>query len=154
MRVLVLATGKTRKGPLTDLCAEYMKRLKAFWPTQEVELPQVKFGSAEQIKAKEAQAQLEKIPQNATVIALDETGKEFSTRQLAQKLETFQNSGTQTLCFIIGGAEGLDDSIRQRADLTLSLSQLTFPHQLARVVLLEQIYRCATLLAGHPYHRD
>jgi len=88
-----------------------------------------------------------KIPQQARLVALDERGKDLTTRQFAALL-------AQPTAFVIGGADGLDAAIKKRAALLLRLSALTLPHALAQVVLCEQIYRAATLLTGHPYHRD
>ena len=87
------------------------------------------------------------LPPKARVVALDERGEDYSTRQFAQLLRS-------ETAFVIGGADGLDPGVKQRADLLLRLSSLTLPHALAQVVLLEQIYRAASILTGHPYHRE
>ncbi|MDD9912795.1 MAG: 23S rRNA (pseudouridine(1915)-N(3))-methyltransferase RlmH [Alphaproteobacteria bacterium] len=154
MKITVIATGKPKKGPLLELSDLYQKRLNAYFPTSIIELPQSKSNSAVQIKQQESIVQLAKIPNNSVVIALDERGKQPTTQKLAEKIQTWRDTGSAQLCFIIGGAEGLSDDVRQRADFILSLSALTLPHQMARVVMLEQIYRSATILAGHPYHRE
>jgi 23S rRNA (pseudouridine1915-N3)-methyltransferase len=117
-----------------------------------LELPQSKAATPAQIKRQEGKTQQAKIPAGAFTIALDETGRRLSTQALADQFAQWQTEHSH-LCFLIGGAEGLDDTIKQRADVILSLSDLTLPHQLARLLLLEQVYRCATVLAGHPYHR-
>ncbi len=91
---------------------------------------------------------------NAFIIALDETGKDMSSRQLADKIGVWRDDGCRELVFIIGAADGLRDDIRQQANLTLSLGRMTWPHMLARVLLAEQIYRAISILSGHPYHRD
>jgi 23S rRNA (pseudouridine1915-N3)-methyltransferase len=100
-----------------------------------------------QLKPKDAGKIRDKIPRHARLVALDERGKDLTTRQFAALL-------TEPTAFVIGGADGLDPAIRKKAALLLRLSALTLPHALAQVVLCEQIYRAATLLTGHPYHRD
>lgn len=131
-----------------------MKRLQPFSPTKVVELPHGKGQTAEQIKESEAALQLAKVPAGATLVALDEKGQSLSSLAFAKELEKLQNEGVGEAVFLIGGAEGLHESVRQKARLTLSLSALTFPHMLVRPILAEQLYRAATILAGHPYHRE
>lgn len=154
MRATLIATGKCKDKEILSLCAEYLKRLQAFFPTTVVEVPQTKADRSEDIKAGEAKAQLAKIPDGAYVIALDEHGKNPTTRAFASKIEQIQLLGKSELVFIIGGSDGLHSSVLQRADFTLSLSALTFPHMMVRPIILEQLYRAGTVLAGHPYHRD
>lgn len=100
---------------------------------------------------KEAKIILDALPQQTIIIALDERGKEFTSQDFALKLEHWQN--TQHLAFIIGGTEGLDDSIKEKAQLTWALSKLTLPHQLAKMMCLEQLFRGLSILNNHPYHR-
>ena len=102
--------------------------------------------------AREAEALLAAIPEKAHVIALDNRGASWSTEQVAEQLERWQELG-KSLVLLIGGADGLHPSVRQRADQMWSLSALTFPHPLVRVVLAEQLYRAQSLLDNHPYHR-
>lgn len=97
---------------------------------------------------------LSKINPQAALIILDEKGKTLPSRTFAQKIDEIQNSGISTIQFVIGGADGLSDEIRTRATLLLSFGTQTWPHLLARVMLIEQIYRAQQILAGHPYHRD
>ncbi|MFZ2620838.1 MAG: 23S rRNA (pseudouridine(1915)-N(3))-methyltransferase RlmH [Alphaproteobacteria bacterium] len=153
MKLTLLSTGKLKRGAVSELCAEYEKRLGAYATLTQIELPQVKDGNPATIKAKEAQAQLAKVPTGALLIALDERGKTYSTAQFAEKLNSWQQLAKPVI-FLIGGAEGLDDSVRARADSVWSLSPLTFPHQLVRALVLEQLYRAFSLNAGHPYHRE
>ena len=87
-------------------------------------------------------------------MALDERGRQLGSRDFAQKLGAWRDQGVAEIAFVIGGADGLAESLRRRADLTLSLGQMTWPHMLARAMLVEQIYRAQQILAGHPYHRD
>jgi 23S rRNA (pseudouridine1915-N3)-methyltransferase len=93
------------------------------------------------------------LPPVCTVVALDEAGSSFTTSQFARRLEAFRREG-RDVAFVIGGADGLDQGLKQSAALLLSLSPLTLPHQLVRVLLVEQLYRCASLLHQHPYHRE
>lgn len=135
------------------LFADYQKRLKPHFPLQLIELPHGK-GEGKTLKKAEADNLLRKIPEASCVIALDERGKNVSTTAFAGKLGKWKDEGVRDLVVIIGGADGLDEEVRNRADWVWSLSSLTFPHLLVRVILAEQLYRAATILAGHPYHRD
>ena len=94
------------------------------------------------------------IPDKARVVVLDEHGDTLSSREFADQLRKWQNTGTDTVAFLIGGADGHGKNVKQRANLTLSFGRMTLPHFLMRVVLAEQIYRAKTILDGHPYHRD
>lgn len=152
MSATILATGRCRDKHLLALEAEYLKRLKPFLATTIIELPHGK-SSGDALKREEAAVQLAKIPENAFVIALDERGKQPGTTQFSTQLDTWRQNG-KPLFFIIGGADGLDESVRNRADATIALSALTFPHQMVRVILAEQLYRAMTLINGHPYHRS
>lgn len=155
MQITILATGKCKEKPILQLEEKYFKLLKSHFKTSIIELPQAKVQRAEDIKAQEAKQQLDKISDSSYVIALDERGDLLSTRQFAQMLKQVQMDGTKKdMVFVIGGAEGLDESIRKRANKVISLSKLTFPHMMVRPILEEQIYRAASLNAGHPYHRD
>ena len=102
----------------------------------------------------EARLMIERIPPAALVIALDETGLAMTSRQLSSQMEKWRNQGRSSLCFLIGGADGLGESARERADHFLSLGPLTLPHQLARLILIEQLYRAQSISNNHPYHRD
>ncbi len=154
MKVTIIATGKCKEKDILSLCDTYLKRLKGYFPTKVVEVPQVKAQTRTQVQEAEAKLQLAKIPQNSFVIALDETGKMPKTTQLAQTIQKQQLQGISHLTFIIGGADGLSPEVKNKAQLMLSLSPLTFPHMLVRPILLEQLYRIGTHLAGHPYHRE
>lgn len=147
---LILAIGKLR-GAEAELCAEYLKRLKGEIVVREIAAPKSLPPGAAQ-KA-EAELLLKAIPPKSFVVLLDERGKDLSSREFAAKLESWltQRDG---LAFIIGGADGVTDGVRARADFTLGLGRATWPHRLARVMLLEQLYRAQQINAGHPYHRD
>ena len=149
MHIQLIAVGRCRDKAIQSLCAEYLKRLKAYYPTTVVEV-----AAAGEDTVTEAGNLLAKIPSDAKVVALDERGKSLTTRDFAGQLQRWLDDGTRTVVLLIGGAAGLTDAVRARADLILSLSALTLPHMLVRPVVLEQIYRAATVNSGHPYHRD
>ena len=153
MKVTIIAMGRLQKGPHMELIENYQKRLP--WPVTIKELDIKKPAQrAEDRKAQEAEKLLQALPPAAAIIALDERGKDLSSRQLASKIENFQDSGIKDLAFFIGGADGLDASIRSKAHLVLGLGNLTWPHMMVRSMLMEQIYRSWSILNNHPYHRD
>lgn len=153
MKVILLAVGKCRDKAILSLCDEYSKRLKAYWPTDVAEVTaKASSSGAEHIEIEKYLSKLK--PEGLRIIALDERGKQFSSRDFSEKLTHFAETGCQTLVFIIGGADGHTDDLRNRADLVLGLSKFTLPHMLVRPVILEQIYRAATIKDNHPYHRD
>ncbi len=144
MRLSILAIGKLR-GAHAELCAEYKKRLTGDVAVREL--------TAATQKA-EGAALTAAIPMKAIVVLLDERGKDLSSRELADKMKGWQEQGAGDLVFIIGGADGLTEEVRARGHFTLGLGRKTWPHKLARVMLLEQLYRAQQINAGHPYHRD
>lgn len=131
---------------------EYSKRLPKRWHFQVREFQQSQGDSSDIIMSREADAMLSLIPDKAHVIALDNRGSSWSTEQVATQLENWQELG-KNLILLIGGADGLHPRCRARADQLWSLSPLTFPHPLVRVILVEQLYRAQSLLDKHPYHR-
>ncbi|HUY68566.1 MAG TPA: 23S rRNA (pseudouridine(1915)-N(3))-methyltransferase RlmH [Alphaproteobacteria bacterium] len=143
MKTTILAVGKWR-GPEAALGAEYHKRLGGKAGIKEI---------PSSTQKTENDLLLQAIPAKAFVILCDERGKEFSSRDFAAQLAAWQQRGTD-LAFVIGGADGVTDAIRQRADFVLSFGRATWPHRLARVMLLEQLYRARQIAAAHPYHRD
>lgn len=151
MRITVLAVGRLRRGPVAALCEEYTGRLS--WPLEIREVEARKRLEGPALKAHEAALLTDRIPANAILIALDERGRAIDSATLAKTLGGWRDEGRQDVCFIVGGADGLDPALRQRADLVLAFGPQTWPHQLVRVMLLEQIYRAERILAGHPYHR-
>lgn len=144
MKLTILAIGKLR-GAEAELCAEYAKRLTGGLQVRELTAP---------TQRAEAAALIEALPPRATVVLMDERGKDLSSRELAQKIKDWQEQGAGDLVFIIGGADGLTDEVRARGHFTLGLGRKTWPHKLARIMLLEQLYRAQQINAGHPYHRD
>ncbi len=144
MKLSILAIGKLR-GAHAELCAEYQKRLTGPVAVRELTAATQKAEGAALVAA---------IPVKAVVVLLDERGKDLSSRELADKMKAWQEQGGSDLVFIIGGADGLTDEVRARGHFTLGLGRKTWPHKLARVMLLEQLYRAQQINAGHPYHRD
>ncbi|HWD59542.1 MAG TPA: 23S rRNA (pseudouridine(1915)-N(3))-methyltransferase RlmH [Stellaceae bacterium] len=152
MRIVVLAIGKQRRGPLAELQALYAGRLVP--PPQIIELDEKRKLPPAQLQTREAELILAALPAGARLVALDERGEAWSSRDLAERLAAWRDHGTATLAFAIGGAEGLGRAVIERADAVLSLGAMTWPHLLVRGMLLEQLYRAQQILAGHPYHRD
>lgn len=156
--VRLLAVGRMKAGPERELFERYwtratpMAKQLGFGALDVVELRESQQGSAEARKADEAAQLLAKLPDGAALIALDERGKPITTPQISSKLEIFKDAG-KPVALIIGGPDGLDGSVRQRADLVISFGAMTMPHQLVRVLAAEQLYRAMTVLSGHPYHR-
>jgi 23S rRNA (pseudouridine1915-N3)-methyltransferase len=155
MKIMILAVGDKLPNWAETAVADYVKRMPREARVEIVPIrPEKRAGqSGERIKALEAARILEKLPAGCLLIALDEHGRELTTRELARTFDEWLHSG-RDIALIIGGADGLSPDILSRAESTLSLSRLTLPHALARVLLAEQLYRAWTLLANHPYHRD
>lgn len=159
MKVELIAVGNLKEKFYTDACREYGKRLGAFCHIHVTEIAEYKCpdspGEADIARTlkQEGQRILDALPDNATVVALCIEGKELSSEQLARYLDGAAVDGRSHLCFVIGGSWGLDDAVKRRADLRLSMSPMTFPHRLARVMLLEQLYRAFSINAGHKYHK-
>jgi len=153
MRIELIAVGRARRGPEAELVRRYLDALR--WPARVTEI-EAKAKSAGPARiAEEGRRLAAALPRaDFRLIALDEGGRLLASRDFAKRIETWQDSGTQALAFLIGGADGLDPALAARADLVLSLSKMTLPHLLARAVLAEQIYRAQQILAGHPYHRE
>jgi 23S rRNA (pseudouridine1915-N3)-methyltransferase len=148
MRVTVVAVGRAQDDHLNALWERYATRLKPKPALRLVEDKRRGPGGRE----REAALILAQIPDGATVVALDERGKVLDSAAFARQLGRWRADG-RDLVFVIGGADGLDDGVTARAALTLSLGAMTWPHQLVRVLLIEQLYRADTILSGHPYHR-
>jgi 23S rRNA (pseudouridine1915-N3)-methyltransferase len=157
VKLAILAVGHRMPAWVDAAFGEYAKRMPREMPLQLKELKPAQRSSATGDTARWMQAEAERIeaavPQGALRVVLDEHGRSFPTRGLADHLRRWRNDG-RDIVFIIGGADGLADTVKAQADLLWSLSPLTLPHGLVRVVLAEQLYRAASLLAGHPYHRD
>lgn len=155
MKLSVLAVGDKLPGWANTAVAEYLKRMPREARVELVEVkPDKRAGqSAEAIKASEATRLLERVPSGSRLVALDEHGREVSTRELAELLARWMTEG-RDVALLIGGADGLAGSLLEKAELKLALSRLTLPHALTRVLLAEQLYRAVSLLNNHPYHRE
>ncbi|MEX2542437.1 MAG: 23S rRNA (pseudouridine(1915)-N(3))-methyltransferase RlmH [Trueperaceae bacterium] len=152
MRYRIAAVGKLRRGFYQQACQHYLDRLQVFGRTEMVEVKEGRGGAPHQVPQAEAASLL--ALSEGRVAALDERGRGFRSRELAGRLDELELAGVSMLTLLVGGAGGLADVVRDRADELWSLSPLTLPHELARLVLLEQLYRAETIRAGHPYHRD
>jgi 23S rRNA (pseudouridine1915-N3)-methyltransferase len=155
VKLAIVALGHRMPAWVDAGYADYAKRLPRDWPLDLVELkPEARDRGRTVPQVLDAESQrLDAACAGATVVALDEQGSTWSTRDFAERLERWRES-TGSLAFVIGSADGLDPGFKRRAAARFSLSSLTLPHALVRVVLAEQIYRAASLIAGHPYHRD
>jgi 23S rRNA (pseudouridine1915-N3)-methyltransferase len=155
MQIHLIAVGTRMPAWVTSGYEEYVRRMPHECELRLVEIPLSKRGknrSALQNRREEGKAMLAAIPAQATVVALDVRGKAWSTETLADRLQDWLQGG-RDVALLVGGPDGLDDACLGRADLCWSLSALTLPHALVRVLLAEQLYRAWTVLQGHPYHR-
>ena len=158
-KVTILCVGKLKEKFYAEAVAEYSKRLKRHCTLEIIELPESRLpedpSPAEIRQALAAEAALieARLPKGGALIAMCIEGEELSSPALAEKVEQFGLSGASQLTFLIGGSVGLDAALKQKADLRLSMSPMTFPHHLARIMLLEQIYRAYQILSGSRYHK-
>jgi 23S rRNA (pseudouridine1915-N3)-methyltransferase len=156
MKFRIIAVGRMKAGPERALIETYLKRLTS--PIEIIEVEARKGLGGPALIAAEAKAIGKALGaargQQPALVALDERGMALSSRDFAQRLKTFESQGVSALDFIIGGADGLSEELKASARMKLSLGAMTWPHLLARVMLVEQLYRAQTILAGHPYHRD
>ena len=152
MRWRIVCIGRDRKGLYAPLTSEFLARLQR---TRRVEVVIAGESSGEDARARmaEAAALRKRIHDRDIVVGLDERGIELGSQELAARLSKTEREGGRDLCFVLGGASGLDEGLKRDADWLLSLSRMTLPHLLARVVLLEQLYRCETILRGEPYSK-
>ncbi len=151
MRIQVIAVGRARRGAARDLYEDYAGRLA--WEITLKEIEEKRPLAPPALKAREGALLLGAVPNGATLVALDAGGQALSSTALARRLESWRDNGVADLAFLIGGAEGLDKDVLDRADFVLSLGPMTWPHLLVRAMLAEQIYRAQSILSGHPYHR-
>jgi 23S rRNA (pseudouridine1915-N3)-methyltransferase len=151
LELLVLAVGRSRDAPIDALFAEYARRCP--WPIRLIELQPRGIVPPERRKEAEAALLLGAVPAGAAVVALDERGRDLASDDLALQLGTWRDGGRRTVAFLIGGPDGLAESILGAAELRLAFGRMTWPHRLVRVMLAEQLYRAHSILAGHPYHR-
>lgn len=159
MKITILCVGKVKEKYFTGAIEEYSKRLSRYCKLEIIEVPDEKTPDGasqaleEQIKQKEGERLLKYIPEDAYVCILAIAGKQLTSEELSQKVNELGVRGTSHIVFVIGGSLGLWDKVTTRGDFLLSFSKMTFPHQLMRVVLLEQIYRAYRIMNGEPYHK-
>lgn len=153
MRLTLAAVGGVRHKAFAEACAEYSKRIERYAKLGTTEVREVKATLADEVRRRESEALRKAAPERAFRVVLDERGELTTSVGLAQRLEKSALAGRSEWVFFIGGAEGHDVSMREQADWVWSLTPLTLPHELARVVLLEQVYRAFTILRNEPYHR-
>ncbi len=151
MELRLRAIGRSRDPAIEALVARYRQRCPWTIAIEELQLR----GTVPAAKRRHAEAALllEDVPADAVVLTLDERGRALTSEAFAQRLGQWRDEGRRTIFFLVGGADGHGPAARERADLVLALGPMTWPHELVRVLLLEQIYRAGTILAGHPYHR-
>lgn len=157
MKLRLVCVGKLSEAWLRQGAEEYAGRLKRHFSLEIVELKEEKGGRKGDVpglQRREGERILEKIPDQAYVVVLDERGKQLGSEHLAEMLGDRMLHGGQPWCLVIGGPYGLSPEVKQRADFLLSLSKMTFTHQMARVFLLEQLYRSSTILRNEPYHNQ
>lgn len=156
--IKIITVGTLKEDYLRDAVAEYEKRIGGFCRIESVNIKEAKLaqnpsdGDIRRALAEEAKQILSYMPDRAFKVAMCVEGKQFSSEELASRIEGAFSVANE-ICFVIGSSHGLDDSVKNAADLKLSVSKLTFPHQLMRVVLLESIYRCLNIIKGTKYHK-
>lgn len=151
MNIDIIAIGRMKNTAHIELFQDYLRRMDWSVNVKEIES---KHTDQSKMHNDECTQLLKHLSNTATIIAMDERGKTFPSREFAKKFQDLQNESRPHVQFIIGGADGLNDEIRKRAELLLSFGKQTWPHMLARIMLLEQIYRAQQILKNHPYHRD
>ncbi len=156
MKLHLVCVGRLRADFARSGCDDYLSRLQRSTPLDVRETRDVRrdHRNAEAWKAEEAKRIRAHLPRRGTLVVLDERGREWGSRELARWLETQRERAVPAVTFVIGGPDGLDPSLVAQADRLWSLGKLTLPHELARLVLCEQLYRAASITAGGPYHRD
>jgi 23S rRNA (pseudouridine1915-N3)-methyltransferase len=160
MRVVIAAVGRLKAGPERELAERYRDRAAKIGrplglrDIEIVEVRESRARDAERRVTEESIALANLMPEGTAVAVLDPGGENLSSEAFAARLGAWRDDGRTTLCFAIGGADGMAATLHQRADLLISFGNATWPHQLVRIMLLEQIYRALTILAGHPYHRE
>ena len=159
MSTAVLCVGKMKDKAYRELADEYLKRLGRYGKIEEIEIPDLPEPAGnspaleEQVKTREGEALLAKIRPGDRVIALTIRGKQRSSEELAEHVREMRTNGISRMVFVIGGSLGLGENVLARADEEMSMSRMTFPHRLARVMLLEQLYRAEKIIAGERYHK-
>jgi 23S rRNA (pseudouridine1915-N3)-methyltransferase len=159
MRIVVAAVGRLKRGPETELSERYAKRAAqtgrslGLRDIDVIEIRESRADDAGKRMIEESIALANIIPQHAVVVLLDATGENLDSASLAARLAKWRGDDRPAVVFMIGGADGLAATLREKAELRLAFGAATWPHQMVRIMLLEQLYRATTILAGHPYHR-
>lgn len=156
MQIRILWVGKTKNPSIKTLIADYLGRIHHLIPCEIVEIRDLSKGrslGAVQLIAAEGEEIAKNLPNAGKVVALDETGSQYTSEGFARWLESEQNAGTKTISFVIGGPEGLSPTLAQRARMVLSMGKMTWTHEMCRVLLLEQVYRALCIMRNIPYHR-
>jgi len=152
MRIKLLLVGKTDRGHVAEGMAAYLDRLSRTMTVEQQVLPEAGRGEPAYQQRTESDRILAALKQGERVVVLDERGRTMTSPQFAGQLGSWRDQGVRQVVFVIGGAYGLTEEVRQRADLVLALSAMTFPHQLVRVLFAEQLYRAFSIMQGGPYH--
>jgi len=159
MRLVIIAIGRLKQGPERELAETYRKRAQGIGrglgmrEIEIIEIRESRAADAERRRIEESIAIANVIPERAMIVLLDERGEGLDSAAFAAALREWRAEDRPAVCFVIGGADGLATSLRERAKLKLAFGAVTWPHQLVRIMLLEQLYRAGSILAGHPYHR-
>ena len=157
MKIQLICVGKTERSYLKDGETEYLKRLKHYCSFEKIEIPELKNAkkmSEDQIKSEEGRLILTKVDRSTQLILLDENGKSFNSVGFSKFLQKKFNQGGKSIVFVVGGAYGFSEEVYARANGKISLSEMTFSHQMVRLFFIEQIYRALTILKGEPYHHQ
>ncbi len=157
MRINLICIGKTDDKEIVSLMKYYLPRLPKHWNFELMEIPDVKNAknlTPDQLKKEEAKLFQNYIDASDLVIILDEKGKQFTSREFSEKIDFWMGNSVKKIHFLVGGAYGFSEEIYNRANEKISLSKMTFTHQMIRLFFVEQIYRAATILQGKPYHND
>jgi 23S rRNA (pseudouridine1915-N3)-methyltransferase len=160
MRLVVIAIGRMKQGPERELADRYRERFDdtgrklGFRGLEIHEIPESRARDAATRITEEAGAIAAAIPEKCVLVALDERGENVDSAVFSRYLARWRDQGTASTMFMIGGADGLSPELRRKAGLRIAFGSATWPHQIVRIMLLEQLYRAATILAGHPYHRS
>lgn len=159
MRIVVIAIGRLKRGPEQELAERYRTRFEdigrklGFRGIEIHEIPESRHSDVKARIAEEAAEITALIPEKSVLVALDESGDNIDSAALARHLGRWRDDSAPACVFVVGGADGLSPELRRKAKLSLAFGKATWPHQIVRIMLLEQIYRMATILSGHPYHR-
>ena len=157
MRINLVCMGKTDDKEITNLVKYYQNRLPKYWNFEIIEIPDVKNAknlSPDLLKKEEGKLFLNLIENSDMVVLLDEKGKQFTSREFASKIDNWMSSSVKKVSIVIGGAYGFSEEMYERANEKMSLSKMTFTHQMIRLFFVEQIYRADQILQGKPYHND